>query len=167
MFASNYYPSIPENWIYKCEPRHIPASAAIYVIVAYNGAVKYVGQTTNLQQRYKDHGSLICGSDKFGWILCEKDELLFLECWFIATLRPKLNGNSNKRARSCQLSNPSLLKVKARNVWSIGQPAVAYKSSLKNSYAGVIEKFGSGLFYKNSVLLSGRWFDKMYITITL
>ncbi len=167
MFLSDYYPRIPDNWIYKCEPRHIPINSAVYIIIAQSGIVKYVGQTTNLQQRFKDHSKHMKDSDKFGWVLCDSDELCFLECWFIATLRPVLNGKPNKRATNCKSTEPCVLKVKAKHVWSIGQTAVAFQSSTKIAHRGVIEKFGSDLLHKHSVQLSGKWFAKMYVTVVL
>jgi excinuclease UvrABC nuclease subunit len=109
------YPSLPSFWVLATqEPRHVPTFAAVYIILDVNRYVKYVGQMTNLRSRYKDHlKKVIREGDALGWLKCEQEELMFLECWFIATLRPYLNGNdANKRSRKAATALQSKVKCK-------------------------------------------------------
>lgn len=119
------YPSLPSLWVLgSTDIRHIPTYSAVYIITSKDGVVKYVGQTTFLRQRYADHrGGLLGKYDRIGWIKCARDELAFVESWFIATLRPWANENKNKRQRTCSDKVKVTLDVRPSRVWQVGRQA--------------------------------------------
>lgn len=117
------YSNGPEYWIQAIsEPRHIPNYAAVYIVVDCDGYVKYVGQTTNLRSRYKDHWNvIITKGDAVGWIKCDESELMFMECWFIAVLRPYKNGNANKNTKKVARDRSVKIKINPEKVWKPGR----------------------------------------------
>jgi hypothetical protein len=161
MFFDGHYPTLPEYWICSgAEPRHIPKYSAVYIIVDRVGVVKYVGQTTNLQQRYKCHvGRTFLPRDKIGWIQCEVQELLFMECWFIATLRPWINANQNKRAAKAMAKKSARLDVSASKVWKCGRFAEVVCGQ---KYRGRIEELN-----ERGAKINGQWWPRTWVRVTL
>lgn len=129
------YPKGPDYWIQAIsEPRHVPNYSAVYIVVDRDGYVKYVGQTTNLRSRYKDHWNVIITEcDAVGWIRCEEDELMFMECWFIAVLRPYKNGNANKKTKKVARDRSVKVTIKPEKVWKPGRTVRLQGKALASS----------------------------------
>jgi hypothetical protein len=161
MFFDGHYPALPNYWICSgTEARHIPTYSAVYIIVDRFGVVKYVGQTTNLQQRYKDHsGRKFLTKDKIGWIQCDEQELLFMECWFIATLRPWMNANQNKRAAKAMAKKSARLEVSASKVWKRG---VLAEVMFGQVCVGRIEELD-----ERNAKINGKWWRRSCVRVTL
>lgn len=165
MFFDGHYPTLPEYWIFPtAQPRHIPTYSAVYIIVDQFGTVQYVGQTTNMRQRYSDHQRWMKPKDKIGWIACPEEELLFMESWFIATLRPWMNANQNKRAAKALANKSAKLDVSASHVWKRGRLAEVNDSTscYKSRWSGRIEDVKD-----NRVCVNGEWRSKNRVTVTL
>lgn len=165
MFFDGHYPTLPDYWIFSgAEPRHIPSYSAVYIIIGVDHIVKYVGQTTNMKQRYGDHCRWMKPKDRIGWIRCELQELLFMEAWFIATLRPYMNANQNKRATKALAKKSARLDVSAEVVWKRGRAAEVNDTTRLGEcrWSGVIEEVS-----KLTVKVSGQWKARSKVTITL
>lgn len=162
MFFDGYYPELPTKWIYPgAEPRHIPDVPCVYIVVDTKGIVKYVGQTTSIRRRYKEHSRWMKKEDKIGWIECKESELLFLECWFIATLRPYRNANENKKAQKASSKRSARVSVKAKHVWQKGQK-VLVKEWSGSSLIGTIEALQD-----KQVYVCGRWWSRALATVLI
>ena len=162
MFFDGHYPSVPNKWIYpSAEPRHIPDIACVYIVVDEFCKVKYVGQTTSIRRRYKEHGRWMRPKDKIGWVQCAESELIFLEAWFIATLRPYRNANQNKRAQKAASNHSAQLFVKAKHVWQKGQKITVMDWN-GNAENGIIEATQD-----KKVQVNGRWWSKSFATVAL
>ena len=168
------YPDLPELWVLASqEPRHIPTFPAVYIILDANRYVKYVGQTTNLRSRYKDHlKKVIKEGDAIGWLKCEQEELMFLECWFIATLRPYLNGNAHKRSRRAATEIKVRLSVKPEPIWRVGRKVYFHGGGYLYSEFdkfGVIQKILKpyGYMDRNCVLVDGHSVHKSLLSVVL
>lgn len=162
MFFDGHYPDVPKAWIYPgAEPRHIPDIAGVYIIVDETGKAKYVGQTTSIRRRYKEHSQWMKPKDKIGWIPCAQPELLFLEAWFVATLRPYRNANQNKRAQKAAAKHSAELVVKAKHVWQRGQRVVV-KDWYGETASGTIEAIT-----EKTIQVNGRWWARALATVTL
>ena len=165
MFFDGHYPSLPEFWIHPiAERRHIPIYSAVYIVTDNQGIVKYVGQTTNLGQRYADHQRWMKANDRFGWISCSINELLFMESWFIATLQPWMNANQNKRASLALAKTSARLAVKTSLVWKRGRFAQVNEATrcMQSKWNGVIEDV-----LEKNVCISGKWRPKTRVTVLL
>lgn len=180
-FFDGFYPESPPYLIVaNVEPRHIPTYSAVYVIAGSNMVVKYVGQTTNMQQRYRDHVKWMNKTDRIGWIFCEPNELLFMEAWFIATLRPWRNANQNKRSTRTYTSCSAKISTCVESVWKKGRAAVV---EFYNNW-GVTERLNGKITglpkdFKNTdsswelrdrldqVCVDGEWYPRRRVTILL
>lgn len=89
---SDLYPEVPRDWYpVRLMPRQIPGRHGVYIIANQLGDVEYVGRTCNLQRRFMEHKRWMHAGCAFAWVCVEQHELLFVEAWFIATLRPREN----------------------------------------------------------------------------
>lgn len=89
---SDLYPEVPRDWHpVRLMPRQIPGVSGVYIIANELGDVEYVGRTCNLQRRFMEHKRWMHAGYAFTWVSVEQHELLFVEAWFIATLRPREN----------------------------------------------------------------------------
>jgi hypothetical protein len=117
-----------------------------------------------MRQRYKDHSSqLFATTDKIGWLRCDVQELLFLESWFIAILRPFMNGNSNRRAPRAVTTKSAKLNVSPVDVWQCGRSAEArFSRCCEKVRCGVIEAVNEDL-----VNISGEWYPRTCVSVLL
>lgn len=163
MFFDGHYPAPPREWFSASEePRHIPDISAVYIAVGKDKLVKYVGQTTSMKRRFAEHKSWLKATDRVGWIPCQDSELVFLESWFIATLRPYLNANQNKSASKALAMSSALLETRVSSVWKVGR-TVACNQSKCNFGSGII----CGLSKDRFMLNNGFWYPKSTGTVCL
>lgn len=96
---SDLYPAVPREWhSVRLMPRQIPNVSGVYIIASELGEVEYVGRTCNLQRRFTEHKRWMHARCMFAWVSVEQQELLFVEAWFIATLRPRENLSRDRAA---------------------------------------------------------------------
>lgn len=107
---SDLYPPVPREWhSVRLMPRQLPEATAVYIITNQSGDVEYVGRTCNLSRRFMEHKRWMADGFMFAWIAAEPHELLFVEAWFIATLRPRENLSRDRAvtdADECSVTLP-------------------------------------------------------------
>lgn len=92
-----YWPSLQENGREYSEDEIIQHSSmyshngcGVYFLLFLDEIV-YVGQTTDLRNRLKQHWESNKGWNRYFVIRCEKEDLLRLESYYILRFRPKYN----------------------------------------------------------------------------
>jgi hypothetical protein len=114
------YPQLPAVWYYpSLLPQEIPDVSAVYVVLNSKYEVIYVGETQSMQRRYAEHKRWMRRRHKFAWIEVAPSERLFVQCHFIAALRPSRNKLPGTRAvidrNSVAMLQPVRLMVKPVN----------------------------------------------------
>jgi hypothetical protein len=108
------YPQLPTVWYYpSLLPQEIPDVSAVYVVLNSKYEVIYVGETQSMQRRYTEHKRWLRRRHKFAWIEVAPSERLFVQCHFIAALRPTKNKLPGTRA---------VVDVAVRNCVAMLQP---------------------------------------------
>lgn len=86
------YPDIPSDWYFPSMlPSGIPDVSAVYIVLNARGEAKYVGETGSLRRRFIEHKQWMKSRDRFSWIEVDPTERLYVQAYFISSLRPLKN----------------------------------------------------------------------------
>ena len=158
-------PQLPSHWYRSTiESRHVPASAAVYVVLDNAGRVAYVGQTTNVRRRFIDHKKWMDKDMLFGWICIDTSELLFHEAALVAALRPYRNRNTSKSVPRFIPQDSATISASPEKVWVKGRFAEVYSSAQHHGrvLGGVIQ-----YIYENTIVIDGVGYNRKMVSVRL
>lgn len=167
-YAENTYEDRPVFFVPgDTQPKHIPNCHCVYIIIDKNDFVKYVGQTTSMRQRFRDHkNDKLQPTDWIGWVKCSTHNLIYMESWFIAILRPPLNAvvKGSRKRDSIGVRLDGIVKVDAiHHGASVLVYPNGYGHKISQPFYSRVKRVDGVLVY----LESGERFHEKYIVANL
>lgn len=80
----------------------VPSEPGVYIAFAASGECVYVGESINLHKRIcKTDRPELCGANYIGIVLCDGDERMRVEKFYMGLFNPKNNREVRQRRKGC------------------------------------------------------------------